>query len=132
MQFDQLLQPVIAVNHAAIEIIQIGRGESSAIQRHQRPQLRRNHRNHVENHPFGFISRLDECLNNLQPFRELDFLLLRVFALHPRAELGRQFVDVHTLQQLLNRFGAHHGNEFSGILLLQLAIFFFREKFAFF
>ena len=36
VQLDQLLQPVVAVDDAAIEVVQIGGGETAAIQRHQR------------------------------------------------------------------------------------------------
>ena len=44
VQFDELFQPVVAVDHAAIEVVEIGRGEAAAIERHQRTQLRWNHR----------------------------------------------------------------------------------------
>src|SRR5439155_19269537 len=49
-----------------------------------------------------------------------------------RAELSRQLVDIHTRQKLFNGFSAHHGNELSGVLLLQLPEFFFRQKLTFF
>src|SRR5947208_4393718 len=44
----------------------------------------------------------------------------------------RQLVDIHTLQEFFNGFSAHHGNELSGVLLLQLPEFFFRQKLTFF
>jgi len=47
VQFDQLLQPVVAVDHAAIEVIEIGRSKTSAIQRHKRTQFRRDHWDHI-------------------------------------------------------------------------------------
>ena len=55
---DQLLQPVVAVDHAAIQIVQIRRGEPAAVQRHERPQVRRNHRDDVEDHPLRVVARL--------------------------------------------------------------------------
>ena len=48
MQVHQLLQAVVAVDDAAIEIVQIGRGEAAAIEWNQRTQLGRNDRNDVE------------------------------------------------------------------------------------
>ncbi len=57
VQVHQLLQPVVAVDDAAIEVVQIRRGEAAAIQRHQRAQLRRNDRQHVENHPLRLVAR---------------------------------------------------------------------------
>src|ERR1035441_2315943 len=48
MQIHQLLQPVIAVDDAPIEIVQIGGGETSAVQWKQWTKLGGNHREHVE------------------------------------------------------------------------------------
>ena len=44
VQVHQLLQPVVAVDDAAIQVVQIGGGEAAAVQWHQRTQLRRNDR----------------------------------------------------------------------------------------
>ena len=52
LELEQVLQPVIAVDDAAIKIVQIGRRKPAAFQRHERTQVRRNHRQHRENHPF--------------------------------------------------------------------------------
>ena len=57
VQVHQLLQPVVAVDDAAIEIVQIGCRKAAAIQRHQRAQLWRNDRQHVENHPLRLVGR---------------------------------------------------------------------------
>ena len=43
-----------------------------------------------------------------------------------------KLVDVDAFQKFFDGFGAHHRDEFSGILLLQLAEFFFRQEFAIF
>ena len=51
LQFQQSLQAVVAVDHAAVQIVQIGSREAAAIQRHQRTQFRRQHRQHFQNHP---------------------------------------------------------------------------------
>ena len=60
VQLDQLLQPVVAVDHAAVQVVEIGGGETAAIERHQRTQFRRNHRDHVENHPLRLVAGLAE------------------------------------------------------------------------
>ena len=44
-QLDQALQAVVAVDDAAIEIVEIGRREAAAVQRDERAQLGRNDRN---------------------------------------------------------------------------------------
>ncbi len=79
VQVHQLLQPVVAVDHAAIQIVQIRRRKPSAIQRHQRAQLRWNHRQHIQNHPLRLVVALAERLHNLQPLGVLDLLLRRKF-----------------------------------------------------
>src|SRR5215471_15035853 len=132
MQLDQFFQSIVAIDHSSIEIVQVGGGKTPAIQGDERPKLRWNHRNDIEDHPFRLIARFHECLNNLQAFRKFDLLLLRVLVLHLRAELARQFVDVHTLQEFLDGLGAHHGNELPGVLLLKLPELLFSKEFALF
>ena len=82
MQLHQLLQPVVAVDDAAIQVVQIGGRETAAIERHQRTQLRRNHRDHVENHPLRLVAGLAEALDHAQALGELQLLLLRSLGLH--------------------------------------------------
>src|SRR5215475_10960086 len=131
MELDEFFQPVVAVDDAAIQIVQVRGRKASAIQRHERPQFRRNHRNDIKDHPFRLVTGFDECFDNLETLRKLDLLLLRVLVLHLRAEFLRQLVDIHTLQKFLDRFRAHHGDELAGVFLLKLAEFLFREKLAF-
>ncbi len=40
-QLDQLLQPVVAVDDAAVEVVQVGGGEAAAVEGHERTQLGR-------------------------------------------------------------------------------------------
>ena len=74
-EFHELLQPVVAVDDAAIEIVEIGGGEAAAVERHKRAQLRRKHRDDIQNHPFGLVSALTEGFQHLQALGELDALL---------------------------------------------------------
>src|SRR6202044_2658610 len=62
----ELLEAVVAVDDAAIEIVEIGRGEAAAVERHKRAQLRRKNRDHVENHPLRFVAALAEGFENFQ------------------------------------------------------------------
>jgi hypothetical protein len=88
VQLDQLLQPVVAVDHAAIQVVQIGGGETAAIQRHQRTKLRRNDRDHVQNHPLRLVAGLAEALDHAQALGVLQLLLLRHLGLH-RSRISR-------------------------------------------
>ena len=121
-QLHQLLETVVAVNDATIEIVQVRRGKPSAVERHQRAQLRRNYRNDIENHPFGPVTRLQEAGSNFQPLRILQLLLLRSFFTHPLAQLDREFLDLHHAQQFFDCFGAHLGDKLRREITHQLAI----------
>ena len=94
LQLDQLLQPVVAVDDAAIEVVQIRGGEAAAVERHQRAQLGRDHRNDVQDHPLGLVARLAEGLHDLQALGVLLPLLRRVLRLHLLAELDRERLDL--------------------------------------
>ena len=87
VQVHQLLEPVVAVDDAAIEVVQIGGGEAAAVQRHQRAQLRRNHRDHVEDHPLRLVVGLAEGLDDLEALGVLQPLLQRGLGLHALAQL---------------------------------------------
>ena len=47
VQVHQLLQPVVAVDHAAIEVVEIGSRKTPTVEWNQGTQLRRDHRNYV-------------------------------------------------------------------------------------
>ncbi len=70
-QFDQALQAVVAVDDAAIQIVEIGGCKAAAIQRHQRAQFRRNHRHHGQHHPLGLVAGIDEAFDHLHPLDDL-------------------------------------------------------------
>src|SRR5580698_2416738 len=118
MEVHELLEAVVAVDDAAIEIVQIRRSEAAAVQRNEWAQLRRNDRDHVEDHPLRLVAGLAEGFDDLEALGILEALLERGFDLHALAELDSQLVDDDTLEQLLDRFGAHHAFEASGAILL--------------
>src|SRR5882724_8005886 len=102
---DQLLQPVVAVDDAAVQIVQIARREAPAVERHQRPQVGWDDRHHVQDHPARVVPTLagvagvPERVDDLQA---LELLLLAVLARLARdclAQLVRQLVDVQPLEQ---------------------------------
>src|ERR1041384_5738562 len=62
LELEEVLETVVAVDDAAIEIVKIGCRETAAFQRNERTEVRRNHRQHRENHPFRTALRSDEAL----------------------------------------------------------------------
>jgi hypothetical protein len=97
-QFHQPLQAVVPVDHAAVEIVEVGRRETAAIERHQRAQVRRDHRHDLHDHPFRAVAGLEEASTT---FRRLaSFLgfsstswLGKILAQFARAALGRS-IDI--------------------------------------
>src|SRR5450830_950923 len=122
-QLDQPLQAVVAVDDAAIEIVQIGRGEAPAVERHQRPQIGRDHRHDGENHPFRLVAGGDEGLYQLEPLGELLLLDVAVGLHQIGAQLGLHLVEVERLEHLSDRFRADGRGEAVGAeLLLRLEV----------
>ena len=66
---------------------------------------------------------LAEGLDNLQALGVLDLLLRRGLGLHALAQFHAELFDLDALQQFLDGFGAHHGLEAGGtVLLIELAV----------
>src|SRR3984957_10697105 len=65
VEIHQLLEAVVAVDHAAIKVVEVGGGEASAVQRHEGAKLGRDHGDHVEDHPLRQVVGLAEGLDDL-------------------------------------------------------------------
>src|SRR3972149_3859111 len=62
-EFHKPLETVVAVDHATIEIVEIGSGKSTSVQRYKRAQIRRDHRDHPKDHPFRTVPRVFKGVN---------------------------------------------------------------------
>ena len=122
VELEQPLEAVVAIDHPAIEVVQVRGGEAAAVERDQRAQLRRQHRQHRHDHPLGFVTRLEERLDQFQPLGELLQLGLGVGRRDLFAQLQTLGVEVDGLEQLAHRFGAHARVEFVTVLLDGLEI----------
>ncbi len=118
MQVHELLQPVVAVDDAAIEIVEIGGGKAAAVERNEGAKLRRDHGDHVEDHPLGLVAGLAEGLDDLEALGILEALLQGGFGLHALAQFDGELVDVNALEEFLDGLGAHHAFEAGGAVLL--------------
>ncbi len=86
LELEQVLQPVVPVDDAAIEIVEIGRREAAAFERDERAQIRRDDRQHVEDHPFRAGLGGCEALAELDALGDLlaDLLALGARSSPPR------------------------------------------------
>ncbi len=133
------LEAVVAVDDAAVQVVQVGGGKTAAVQLNHRAQLRRNDRHHVQDHPLGLVAAFAEGFHHLQALD--DALALLAFGI-PLAVLGGklvqfglqllgQFVQVQIHQHFPNGFGADAHPEFPAVflgLLLLLLIFGFGKQ----
>jgi hypothetical protein len=112
-----LFRPVVSVDDPSVQVIEIGSRKPPPIQRDQRTQLRRQHRQHFHDHPVGLDVRGLEALEHLQPLGDLLDLRIRGGALEVLAQLVDRLVQVERAQQRADAFGAHRGGEVVAELL---------------
>src|SRR5918998_1555322 len=74
-EVEQTLQPVVPVDHAAVEVVQVGRREPAAVELDHRPQVRRDHRHAVEDHAHRAVARVEERADDLEPLQRAGLLL---------------------------------------------------------
>src|SRR5689334_4744137 len=135
---DELLQAVVAVDDAAIEIVQVRRREPAAVERNQRTQIRRDHWDHVEDHPLRLVAlvagvaRVAERVDDLEPLEQHLLAMLRRLRHHISAQRFGELVDVETTQQLADRGRADVGHEGRIVLFLrfgaEVEVFVFVEQ----
>src|SRR5262249_9041047 len=119
---DQLLEPIVSVDDAAIQVVEIRRRESPAIQWDEGTEIRRNHRHDVENHPLravanvARIARVAERVDDLEPFEQHLLAMLRRLDDDLRAQILGELVDVEAAEELANRGRADVGEE-RGVVL---------------
>ncbi|OPZ62594.1 MAG: hypothetical protein BWY85_02037 [Firmicutes bacterium ADurb.Bin506] len=121
LQLEQLLQSVVPVDHAPVKVVQVRRGKPAAIKLHHRAQVRRYHRNDLEDHPLRARVGLSERLNDLEPSDGTDAPLPRAL-LDLRAELLGKLCKVDAAQQLLNGFSPHRRPEQLAVLVAVIAV----------
>ena len=93
LQLDQLREAVVAVDDAPVEVVQVRGRKASAVERHQRAQLGRNDRDHIEDHPLRLVARFAERVDDFEPLREFELLLLARLVLHLVAQVFGELFD---------------------------------------
>ena len=127
---EQPLEAIVAIDDPSIEVIQIRRREAATIQRHERPQLRRKHRQHLHHHPLGLVSGTRERLHQLETFRKLLDLRFRTGFRQLLAQRRNLFLEVYGAQQLVDRLRTHLRFEIVPVLLERVEIHVVGEQLA--
>jgi len=121
-QLQQAAQTVVAVDDAAVQVIQVGGGKAAAVQLDHGAQVRRQHRQHVHDHPLGAVAGNAECLHHFQTLQDADTLLAgRLF--HFSGQFSAQLIQVDLFQQILDGLGTHGGLELITVALAHLTVF---------
>src|SRR5688572_29398882 len=130
VQLEEAPQAVVAVDDAAVQVVEVAGREAAAGERHQRAQVGRQHRQHGQHHPLRVVAGLDERLEQLQPLGEPLDLGLGGRALDLAADLADLGREVDGLQQLEDRLGAHARVELVAVLLDRLEVHLVRQELA--
>ncbi len=120
-QLHQPLQAIVAVDDAAIQVVEVRRREPAAVQRHQRAQLGRDDRHDFEDHPLRAVARLDEALDDLQSLDDLLGLELGLGGGELLQQITLLALQIERFQHDADRLGADAGAErVLAILVLRL------------
>ena len=128
-QLEKIFQTIVAVDDATIEIVQIGSGETTAFERNERTQIRRNDWQNRQNHPFRTSVGSSEALNELDAFGEFLADLLGLGVAHRFFEFLREGREIGQRKKGFNGFCTHAGDEIAfAVLLNRFAILGFCEE----
>ena len=92
-QVEQPLEAVVAVDDAAVEVVEVGGREAAAVELHHRAQVGRDDRYDVHDHGLGLVLGLQEGRHDLQPLGRL-VALLALGGLDGLAELLALFLEL--------------------------------------
>ena len=122
LDFHQAFQTVIADDDTTVEVVEVGGGETAAIQRHKRTQFRRNHRHCLHNHTLrtvvGALAAIAKRFEHVQTFEEIFLTLLRGLAVSAVTQFVRFSIQIHLAEQIIQRFCTHLGDELVGISII--------------
>jgi hypothetical protein len=74
-EVEQSLQPVVAVDDATVQVVQVGGREAATVELHHRTQVRRDDRDGVEHHTGGVVVGRHEGRDDLQTLERTGLLL---------------------------------------------------------
>ena len=122
LEREQVPEAVVAVDDAAVEVVEVARREAAALERDERAQLRRDDGQHVQHHPLGLGVGGAEALDHLHALGDLLAVLLGAGVLHLLLEVLHEVVEVELLEELPHRLCAHLGLEAVGVLLERVLV----------
>ena len=127
-QLDELFQPVVAVDDPAVEVVEVRRGEPPAVQTDQGPQVGRDDRDDVQDHPFRPVAGFLQGFENPQPLGIPEAALLGRFLLHRLAQAFGFLLDVDPLEQDLDGLRPDGRLELVAVFFPGFLVFFLAQE----
>ena len=122
VQVEQALESVVTVDHATIQVVEVGRGEAAAVELDHRAQIGRNDRDDIQDHVRGAVAALQEGVNDLEALDGLlALLLLGVLVGDDGLELLGLGGEVDGSEQVADGLGTHATLEVHGVVTGHLA-----------
>ena len=108
MNLDDLLQPVVSVDDASVEVVEVGGREPATVELDHRSKLGGDDGDDVEDHPLGAAAGVDEGFGD---FQSLDGAGAALTGGHDDllAEFASKSVQLDAAEEFLHRFGADVG-----------------------
>ncbi len=110
LQVEQPLEAVVAVDDAPVEVVEVAGREAPAVELDHRPQLRRDHGDHVEDHPLGMVAAAQEGRDDLETLDGAR-LALALGGVDGLTQLQRLGLEIDALEELAHRLGARAAGE---------------------
>ena len=109
-ELQEPLEPVVPVDHAPVQVVEVGGREATAVELDHRTQLRWEHGEHRQDHPLRPRSRPAERLDQAQP---LDRLLAPLAGRGPDLDVqgATELLELHPGDDVAHGLGTHAGPE---------------------
>jgi hypothetical protein len=131
LELHELLEPVVAVDDPAVEVVEIGGGEAAAVEADERAKVGRDDRDDIEDHPFRPVPGPLEGLEDAQALGVAELALLGRLLLHQLAEPVGLLLDVDLHEEDLDGLGPDGDLELVAILFLGVLELLFVEELLF-
>ena len=120
-QLDEPLEPVVAVDDPAVEVVEVAGGEPAAVELHHGPELGREYRQSGQDHPIRPVAALSEGFYDPHT---LDGLLpaLTGCGLHLLLEFVAELIEVEVFEYVEDGLGAHAGAEDYAVAVAEVSV----------
>jgi len=119
LDVDDTAEPVVSVDDAPVEVVDIRGREAPAVELHHGPQLGRQHGHAVEDHPLRAVARLAEALDHRETLDGASPLRAAGGLLDLLAELAAELLEVDLGQEVADGLSAETSAHGTGVVLAQ-------------